>query len=73
MDILKEAEAFEQKKHKFVTTSDRIHASRKAKELVLGVNELYKESQDPALMELMKKLTVVKQKIEKRLKGRQSA
>jgi len=70
MDILKEALQFEQEKTSFKTTSERIHASRKAKEMVLGVNELYKETRDPELMDLMKRLTVVKQKIEKRLKGR---
>jgi len=70
MDIIKEALVFEKQKTSFKTTSERIHASRKAKEMILGVNEIYKESQDPELMDLMKRLTVVKQKIEKRLKGR---
>lgn len=70
MDIIKEALAFEQKKLTFITTSDRILASREIKGLILGVNELYKESKDPELMDLMKRLTVIKQKIEKRLKGR---
>ena len=73
MDIVKEALEFEQRKFSFKTTSDRIVASREAKRLILGVNELYKESQDPTLMDLMKRLTVIKQKIEKRLKGRQKA
>jgi len=36
----------------------------------LGVNEIYKTSKDPKLMDLMKRLTTIKQKIEKRLKGR---
>lgn len=70
MDIIEEALVFEKQKTSFKTTSERIHASRKAKEMILGVNEIYKESQDPELMDLMKRLTVVKQKIEKRLKGR---
>ncbi len=70
MDIINEALQFEQEKLTFKTTSDRIKASRKAKELILGVNELYKESKDSTLMDLMKRLTVIKQKIEKRLKGR---
>jgi len=70
MDIINEALQFEQEKTTFKTTSDRIKASRKAKELILGVNELYKESKDATLMDLMKRLTVIKQKIEKRLKGR---
>jgi hypothetical protein len=70
MDIINEALQFEQEKLTFKTTSDRIKASRKAKELILGVNEIYKESKDATLMDLMKRLTVIKQKIEKRLKGR---
>jgi len=71
MDIVKEALEFEQRKFSFKTTSDRIVASREVKRLILGVNELYKESKDSELMDLMKRLTVIKQKIEKRLKGRQ--
>jgi hypothetical protein len=70
MDIIKEALLFEQEKFTFKTTSDRIKASRKSKELILGVNEVYKETKDATLMDLMKRLTVIKQKIEKRLKGR---
>ena len=70
MNILKEAEEFEQKKQTFRNTSDRILASRKVKQLILDLNEIYKLGHDPRIMDLMKRLTVVKQKIEKRLKGR---
>jgi len=70
MDILERAQEFEHRKHTFKTTSDRILAAREAKEIILAVNELYKQKKDASLMELMKRLTVVKQKIEKRLKGR---
>ena len=70
MNILKEAEEFEQKKLTFRNTSDRILASRKVKQLILDLNEIYKLGHDPRIMDLMKRLTVVKQKIEKRLKGR---
>lgn len=73
MDIVNQALQFEQEKHTFKTTSDRIVASRRAKELILGVNEIYKQNKDAALMDLMKRLTVIKQKIEKRLKGRSLA
>jgi hypothetical protein len=52
-----------------MSTSDRVHSSRKAKELILGLNDIYKETKDPELMDLMKLLTAKKQKIEKRLKG----
>ncbi len=44
----------------FQTTSDRIVASREVKALILGVNEIYKENKDPELMDLMKRLTVIK-------------
>ncbi|WP_452599032.1 hypothetical protein [Pontimicrobium sp. MEBiC01747] len=70
MNILKRALEFEQKSTSFKSTNERIVASREAKELILGLNEIYKESKDPELMEVMKRLTVIKQKIEKRLKGR---
>jgi hypothetical protein len=70
MDVVKQAEAFEQKPLTFKTTSERIEASREVKSLILGVNEIYKTSKDPQLMDLMKRLTAIKQKIEKRLKGR---
>ena len=73
MDIIEEALNFEQQKTSFKTTSERIVASRKVKELILGINELYKENQDPALMDQMKRLTAIKKKIEKRLKGRQNS
>jgi len=70
MKIIDEALEFETRKLSFQTTSDRIVASRKVKALILGVNEIYKENQDPELMDLMKRLTVIKKKIEVRLKGR---
>lgn len=70
MDILEKASEFENRKFSFKTTSDRILAAREAKDLILAVNELYKEKKDAKLMDLMKRLTVIKQKIEKRLKGR---
>ncbi len=73
MDILDQALEFEQRKMTFKTTSERIEASREAKRLILGVNEVYKKTKDAQLMDLMKRLTVIKQKIEKRLKGRQAA
>ena len=70
MDIIEKALEFEKRKLTFITTSDRIVASREIKSIILGVNEVYKENKDPELMDLMKRLTVIKQKIEKRLKGR---
>ncbi len=68
--IIEKGLEFEQRKHRFITTSDRIVASREVKSLILGINEIYKQTKDAELMDLMKRLTVIKQKIEKRLKGR---
>ncbi|EDP70491.1 hypothetical protein FBALC1_07028 [Flavobacteriales bacterium ALC-1] len=70
MDTIERALEFENRKFSFKTTSDRIIAAREAKDIILEVNELYKKEKDAKLMDLMKRLTVIKQKIEKRLKGR---
>ena len=70
MEIIDRALEFETRKLSFQNTSDRIVASREVKALILGINEIYKENQDPDLMDLMKRLTVIKKKIEVRLKGR---
>ena len=70
MDILDRAVEFENRKFSFKTSSDRIVAAREAKEIIIAVNEVYKQKKDAKLMDLMKRLTVIKQKIEKRLKGR---
>ena len=53
-----------------MTTSDRVKASREAKRLVLEVNELYKKTKETTLMDLMKRLTVKKKRIDIRLNGR---
>jgi hypothetical protein len=70
MNLIERAVEFENRKFSFKTTSDRILASREVKALVLELNEVYKIEKDPEIMDLMKRLTAVKQKIEKRLKGR---
>lgn len=70
METVEKALEFENRKFRFKTTSDRIYAAREAKDLILGVNEVYKKKKDEKLMDLMKRLTVIKRKIEKRLKGR---
>lgn len=72
MDILKEALVFEKAKMTHMTTSDRVDASREAKPLILGINEIYKETNDDNLMDIMKRLTVKKKRIDKRLNGRPS-
>lgn len=70
MDIKERAIEFENRKFQFKNTSERVLASREVKDLILGLNEIYKKEKDPDIMDLMKRLTAIKQKIEKRLKGR---
>jgi len=70
MDLLVQAEEFEKMKMSHMSTSDRVAASRKAKELVLAINEIYKKTKDSKLMDAMKRITEKKKKIDKRLKGR---
>ena len=70
MNLTERALEFESRKKSSLSTSDRVKLSREAKELILGLNEEYKINKDPATMDLMKRLTAIKQKIEKRLKGR---
>lgn len=70
MDLVDKAIEFENRKMRFPTTSDRILASREAKSLILELNEIYKETKDVKLMDIMKRLTAKKQKIERRLKGK---
>ena len=54
---------------KSLSTSDRVEISREAKELILELNEIYKKKRDEQIMDLMKRLTAIKRKVEKRLKG----
>ena len=70
MDILKEATIFENMKMSHMSTSDRVVASREAKRLILAINEIYKKTKDITLMQIMKRLTVKKKRIDIRLKGR---
>jgi hypothetical protein len=70
MDLINEALAFEKAKMNNMSTSDRVAATREAKRLILALNEIYKKSKDTNLMDIMKRLTAKKKKIEIRLKGR---
>ncbi|WP_149275773.1 hypothetical protein [Pareuzebyella sediminis] len=70
MDLLERATNFENRKWSGMSTSDRVNASREAKELILSLNEVYKKTKDESLMDMMKRITVIKRKIEKRLKLR---
>jgi len=68
-DLITKATEFENRPMSHMSTSDRVEASREAKTLILSINEIYKQTQEPELMALMKRLTDKKRKIEKRLKG----
>jgi len=70
MELIDKALEFEKRKMRFPTTSDRILASREAKSLILSLNEIYKQNKDKNIMDIMKRLTAIKQRIEKRLKGK---
>ena len=67
MNVIERALEFEKQKLRSLTTSDRIKIGREAKELILAINEIYKKTKDSDLMDIMKRLTVIKRKVEKRL------
>ncbi|AXT54034.1 hypothetical protein D1818_09900 [Aquimarina sp. BL5] len=69
MELIEKALEFENRKMSNMTTSDRVAASREAKSLVLAINEIYKKTKESKLMDIMKRLTAKKRKIEKRLRG----
>ncbi|MEM9001109.1 MAG: hypothetical protein AAGB24_12670 [Bacteroidota bacterium] len=69
MELIAKALEFEKRTLSHMSTSDRVAASREAKKLILSINEIYKETKDANLMDIMKRLTEKKRKIEKRLKG----
>ncbi|MFY9243687.1 MAG: hypothetical protein WAO74_11730 [Polaribacter sp.] len=70
MELVNKALEFENRKMRFPTTSDRILAAREAKDLILSLNEIYKKEKDEKIMDMMKRLTSIKQRIERRLKGK---
>ncbi|NMH86180.1 hypothetical protein [Flavivirga algicola] len=69
MDLIDKALEFEQRKMKSLSTSDRVKISREAKALILDLNQIYKVKKDEKIMDIMKRLTAIKRKVEKRLKG----
>ncbi|WP_047419024.1 hypothetical protein [Cellulophaga sp. Hel_I_12] len=73
MDAMDRALEFESRKMSGMTTSDRVESSREVKALILELNEIYKKDKNEEIMDVMKRLTVIKRKIEKRLLGRPTA
>lgn len=69
MEVINRALEFEQRKMKSLSTSDRVKISREAKALILDLNQIYKQKKDQKIMDIMKRLTVIKRKVEKRLNG----
>lgn len=69
LELINKALEFEQRKMRGLSTSDRVKISREAKALILDLNQIYKIKKDQKLMDIMKRLTVIKRKVEKRLKG----
>ncbi|MDD7887888.1 hypothetical protein [Flavivirga sp. 57AJ16] len=69
MDLIDRALEFEQRKMRSLSTSDRVKISREAKALILDLNKIYKAKKDEKIMDMMKRITVIKRKVEKRLKG----
>lgn len=67
MKLINEALEFEKTSLKSLSTSDRVKISRRAKELILALNEIYKQNKDADIMDIMKRLTAIKKKVEKRL------
>lgn len=68
MTIIEQALEFEKRKLSLRSTDDRIVASQEAKSLILNLNEIYKVNKDQSIMDLMKRLTAIKRKVESRLK-----
>ena len=67
MELVQRALEFEQRKLVLKYTTNRILASKEVKSLILSLNEVYKKTKDPELMDLMKRLTVIKKNIEKKI------
>lgn len=70
MDLINKALEFEQRKMRSLSTSDRVKIAREAKALILDLNQIYKVKKDEKIMDIMKRLTAIKRKVEKRLKGK---
>lgn len=71
-NLIEEAIEFEKNYKSFKSRNDKIIATRKAKQIILSINDFYKKNKDQNLMNIMKRITIIKQKLEKRLKGRMS-
>ena len=69
MELINRALEYEKRKMRPLSTSDRLKISREAKAVILDLNQIYKAKKDEKIMDIMKRLTAIKRKVEKRLKG----
>jgi len=70
IELVSQALEFEKKEKLFKTRNDKIIAVKEAKRIILSINDVYKKNRDEKLMSIMKRLSVIKIKLEKRLKLR---
>ena len=73
MELMERIAEYEGRKKSGMTTSDRVSSAREVKAHILEINEIYKETKEVELMDAMKRLTILKKRVDKRLKGRQSS
>lgn len=60
ISLIEMAVEFEENHKSFKTRNEKILAVRKAKEIVLSINEIYKKNKDQNLMNIMKRVTIIK-------------
>lgn len=70
IELIAQAIEFEKNEKSFKTRSEKIIAVREAKKIILSLNEVYKKDKDEQLMTIMKRISVIKIKLEKRLRIR---
>ena len=70
VELVSQALEFEKNEKSFKTRDDKIIAIGEAKRIILSINDVYKKNRDEKLMKIMKRLSVIKIKLEKRLKIR---
>lgn len=70
VELIEQATEFEKNEKTFKTRNEKIVAAREAKRIILSINDVYKINSDEKLMSIMKRLSVIKIKLEKRLKMR---
>ena len=70
IELVSQALEFEKNEKSFKTRNDKIIAVKEAKRIILSINDVYKKNRDEKLMSIMKRLSIIKIKLEKRLKLR---